>query len=452
MNMVDKDLTKRKHGYDLRQDTWESSDVYSDLKGNKDRDAQARQAIVDRGSLRPDMAKALYENDPMAGAIVDTIAEDMTREWIDLEFPDNEQLGIAVDEMLGELDARSRFQDMIKYELIYGDGYISIGIDDNKEDHAEPVDEVDGIDYLHSFSSEKVNGQEVNENVLDPNYGNVEMYKIQAPVEAEVTQLEAHPDRIIHYQTRRSEDDEWGRSMFLRFYDLFQYFDNAAWSLGQVLYQLVFKVYKTDLNELDEDKEEEVKSQLEKAWTQGTMAMIDNGGDSDNEESINIPSTSQNVSGIEDMIEFLKDMTAMATRMPKPIIFGAQTGTLAASETDAMSWFNRVKGMQENWLREKIAKLVSYTIMSEGADPSQVKWSFTFNDLWNLDEFSESKVLNNKAEAYGNLVRWGILSADEAREREFSKEPLTPKTPEEDTAWYEKELKRIKEENAQDQE
>jgi len=192
-----------------------------------------------------------------------------------------------------------------------------------------------------------------------------------------------------------------------------------------------------------EEDEDDIKGQLEKAWTQGTLAMIDNGGEGDvAAEEIQIPSTSQNVSGIQDMLEFLKDISAMATRMPKPILFGAQTGTLAASETDAMSWFNRVKGMQENWLREKIAKLIRYLIQAEGYDPSNVKWSFEFNDLWNMDEFSKSKVLLNKSEAYGNLVRWGILMADEAREREFSKEPLTPKTPEEDEAvrWMQEKL------------
>ncbi len=434
--MVDKE--QRKRGYNIRQDSWRSPSNYDDLKGQKDRDALARQYPVTEGPMPEQYKTALYENDPLAAAIADNKAEDMTREWLTVEVPDNEKLGRIVEEHLSRLDARSKFQDMIRFEIVYGDGYISIGVEDDR-DNDQPVGDLESIQYLHAFSSKKVNEQEVIENPFDPNYGSYKMYYIQAPATADDVEIKAHPDRIIHYQTRRTEGDNWGRSAYQRYYQLFQYFDNALWSQAQILFQLVFKVYKTDLEQMDDGKEDEIKNMLEHAWTQGTLAMIDNGGDSDNEESIELPSTSQNVSGLEDMIEFLKDNVAMATRRPKSVIFGAQAGTLSASETDAMSYFNRVKGEQEAFLREKIAKLVRYIMIGEGVDPDSLEWRINFNPLWNLDQMTESEIAFNKAKAAAQLAQSGVLSPDEIREKYYSQEPIEPKTPEEteDTiGWY----------------
>ncbi len=434
---------RRKHAYDFKQDNWQSGINWDDLKGNEDRDAIARQVPVKKGRMPDKMKTALYENDALAAAIADNQAEDMTREWLNIEVPNNEPLGRTVEEHLARLDARSKFQDMIRYEIVYGDGYISIGVDDNNGND-EPVGDVNGLQYLHAFSQKKVNEQELVEDPFSPNYGSYEYYDIEAPATAEELQIKAHPDRIIHYQTRRTEGDEWGRSAYQRYYQLFQHRDNATWSLGQMLYQLVFKVYKTDLEQMDDDKEEDIQAMLEKAWTQGTLAMIDNGGDSENEESIELPSTSQNVSGLEDMLEWVKDNIAMATRIPKSVLFGAQSGTLSASETDAMSYFNRIKGLQETYLREKIAKVVNYIMEGEGVDPDSLEWNIKFNPLWSLDQMTESEIAFNKAKAASLLAQSGVMPVDKIMEKFYEQEPIQPKTPEEteeDVGWYKKKMK-----------
>jgi len=429
---------KRKQGFELLQDTWQSGPNWGDLKGNEDRDAQARQVPVKHARMNDKHKTALYENDALAAAIADNMAEDMTREWLNVEVPNDETFGRTIDDHLGRLDARSKFQDMIRYEIVYGDGYISIGVDDDR-DNDQPVDDVDAVQYLHAFSQKKVSEQDLVEDPFSPDYGSYSMYHINAPATSDEIEIKAHPDRMIHYQTRRTEDEDWGRSAYQRYKQLFQYFDNASWSLGQVLYQLVFKVYKTDLEQMDDEKEEKIKGRLEKAWTQGTLAIIDSGGDGEGEESIEIPSTSQNVSGLEDMLEFLKDQVSMATRIPKSVLFGAQSGTLSASETDAMSYFNRIKGLQETYLREKVAKLVRYLMKQEDRDPDSFEWEINFNPLWSLDQMTESEIAFNTAKAASLLAQSGVMPVDEIRERYFEKEPIQPKTPEEEedtTGWY----------------
>ena len=429
---------ERKHAYDFKQDVWTSSEE-GDLKGNPSRDAIARQSPTSQDRLSNEYKSALYHSDPLAASIADNFAEDLTRNWLSIEIPNNEALGRTVQQHLERLNARSEFQDLVRYDVVYGDGYISVGVNDNKDNNEKPIENLDGIEYLHAFSPKKVNGQELVEDPFDPNYSAYEYYNVETPATADEFEMGVHPDRIVHYQTRHQEGEEFGRSDYQRYLSLFKHRNNATWSLGQILYQLNFKVYHTDLSQMDDDKEEDIREMLEHAWTSNTLAMVDNGGDSDNEESIELPSTSQNVSGLEDMLEWIKSQIAMATRIPKSVLFGAQSGTLSASETDAMSYFNRISGLQETYLREKIAKVVKYIMKGEGTDPDSLEWKIDFNPLWNLDQMTESEIDFNKAKAASLLAQSGVMPVDEIREKFYEQEPIQPKTPEEteeDAEWY----------------
>jgi len=411
----------------FRGDTSTFSSVwgYGKKKDTEKRDPMAKQTVRKPAELTPEQHYNIYRSSELGGKVVDDLSEDMVRSWFDIES-ESSSLSDDIQGKLNDLDAQPKLQDMVKWELVFGDGYVSTGINGDAEPTNE-VNNVDDISYLHSFSRFKTKDQVRNENVLSEDYGDFEKYTIKVPDgDVGTRDQDVHSDRILHLQMRPRLDSKWGDSIFTRMRRILIVFDNTIWTLGQIIFQMMFKTLKTNLNKKSDADVEAISEEMEQEMNALSLWLLHK--DEKNEEKLEIPSSTMNISGFSDVADFLKNMAAVSIREPESFVFGAQAGTLSASDVDSLNHYKRVNGLQETYLRPILEKLVGYVVQS--LDAENEDYEIKFNDLYTYDDKTQAEVRLTKAKAHEKEINTGILTAQEIRSEEYDKDRIDLSPPE----------------------
>ncbi|WP_332649694.1 DUF1073 domain-containing protein [Lysinibacillus sp. 54212] len=395
------------------------------MQGNgkaNQKDKLTRQVAGIGRKLSHDEITNLYGDSRIVQNIIDIPAEDMTRNWFTLRMED-EQIARDIMSKLADLNAKKAFKEMITYERLRGDGFISLGVTQatkfNLKDELK-LDKLYSLDYLHAFSSQKVNEFLINEDVFDVQYGQLEQLRINRASAHGVTNIsesDVHTSRLLHYQTRRFEGEAQGRSLLEPLYDILTVFDTSVWSVGQMLHDFTFKVYKSkDIENLSTQDKKELSMIMDFMFRTEALAMIAH------DEDLTKQSTS--VGGINYLLDFVWDLLAGAARMPKTVIKGQESGTIAGAQYDVMNYYARIAADQENDLKPLIEKLIRILLMCDKelggrVDPESLEWEIKFNPLWNVDAKTDAEIRKLVAETDQIYLVNNILTEDEIREKRF---------------------------------
>ncbi len=359
-------------------------------KGSTRYDPYEKFEVVQR-LLEPEVARVLYEQFWPARNIVDVLAEDMTRRWITLEG-DPHTKDIAEAE-LKRLNAQSAFHDLIRHELITGDGIIIIGADDGQSPdqplRAGPVK----VRFLHVLGRDGIEDIDIDDDALSPQYGKAKRFILKG-------KKVVHASRVLHLQTRTLTNEKWGASIFLPLLQIFLVMDNAEWSVGQILYSLIFKVVKTKTLFHSQAQDENLDAEIAKELNALSAVIV--GPD----EDVEFRSPTGSLGSVGDLLEYIFNSYSAAARIPKTRLIGAGVGTLSGAEFDTRSYYDRINGMQEAYLRELIQRLLD--LIAPGV-------SFTFNSLLTEDEQRKASTFKDKVAAIVELVNIGAITIEEAR-------------------------------------
>lgn len=383
-----------------------------------------------RAHLTPLELEDLYASNSLAKNIVDIPAEDLTRNGWTIKM-DDDKLQADLESRLKQLDAKGKFKDMFRFSRLYGDGLISLGINTDSATTAnldKPLDptSVRKVLYLNAFSGKKVTQNMIDEDVFSPTFGQVVKMRIQNN-----TQQGNNPDanvqqdreyvvdcsRLFHVHNLRFEGETQGSSLLENIYDPLVVADTALWSVGQLLYDYSFKVFKSpDVEGLTDNEKQEIQYQAGYKFRTEALAMISS------DESID--KTTTNTAGVADLLSFVWDYLSGAARMPKSVIKGQEAGTVTGAQYDLVNYYSRVASTQENTLRPYLERLVRLLLQASdepgGAlDPDKIDWKIEFNPLWNVDAETDSKIRLNLAQADQIYIANGVLAPDEVKDARF---------------------------------
>lgn len=396
------------------------------MQGNgkaNSKDKLTRQVPGVRRKLSHADISALYADNRIVQNIIEIPAEDMTRNWFTLRMED-EKLARDIMSKLADLNAKNAFKKMRSYERLRGDGFISLGVtQSDKFTLDDPLDmnKLYSVDYLHAFSSLKVNEFLINDDVFDIRYGQLEQLRINRASRNGIQSVESessvHVSRLLHDQTRRLEDEDQGQPLIEPLYDILTVFDTALWSVGQILHDFTFKVYSSkDIEDLSPADKQQLSMIMDFMFRTEALAMIGEG------ETLTKETTS--VAGIKDLLDFVWDLLAGAARMPKTVIKGQESGTITGAQYDVMNYYSRIVADQENEMKPHLEKLIRMLLMSEKElggriDPESLEWEIKFNPLWNVDSKTDAEIRKIVAETDQIYLVNGIITADELRETRF---------------------------------
>ncbi|MBG9754063.1 DUF1073 domain-containing protein [Lysinibacillus sphaericus] len=396
------------------------------MQGNgkaNQKDKLTRQVAGVGRKLSHDEITNLYGDSRIVQNIIDIPAEDMTRNWFTLKMKDD-QLARNIMSKLADLKAKKAFKEMFTYDRLRGDGFISLGVTQASKFELSDelqMDKLFTVDYLHAFSSLKVNEFLINEDVFDIKYGQLEQLRINRAashgLQTQTRESPVHVSRLLHSQTRRFEGEAQGRSLLEPLYDILTVFDTSVWSVGQILHDFTFKVYKSkDIDNLSTQDKQQLSMIMDFMFRTEALAMIADG------EELTKQGTS--VSGIKDLLDFVWDLLSGAARMPKTVIKGQESGTITGAQYDVMNYYSRIVADQENDMKPHLEKLIRMLLMSEKElggriDPETLEWEIQFNPLWNVDAKTDAEIRKLVAETDQIYLLNNIITADEIREARF---------------------------------
>lgn len=406
----------------------------ANVRGTKFDIAGSQRPLVDNHSDIWDNEELLseYKNSGIAHKIVTKPAQDATRNGFRIIIPDNPELQDKYQKAVDNLNLRAKLTEELIYRALYGDGFLSIGINTTSKNEQlyDPInyETLDSIAFIHAFGADNVKEVKLGTDPFQDNYMKDDKLVIKdAKNGSDVSNDGTIQDdsttgktvvidstRYCHSTLDKMENDTWGTSVINRCRDAIQTMDSALFANIKLARYFSIKVYKSHniANEPDPDKRAEYRRSIERGLTTASMMTI-----APDEEIENV---STNISGIEALYEFSWQNLASASGIPKSILTGEQSGTLAGASQDVINYYDTIRAVQEDILKPQIKYIVRLLMISKSVadgyqDPDAINWSVEFAPLWSADDKTQAETAYDYARTLQTLLGSGVISSSEAR-------------------------------------
>lgn len=354
-------------------------------------------------ALSQEYLEGLYDEDFLAGRIVDLPAQEIYREWIDLKASDEDgetdvDTSTFIMQAMDDLDARSIFAEAETWARLQGGALILMGVDD-KQEQEEPLDmdNIQSVDWISVVDRWDVNVHEKYTDPLEDKFGKPKIYSFTSSEASNVGMKTAdtagkriHESRTISFdgvkvsRRRRTQNNGWGNSVLERYYETIRDFQGATSSVMTLLQEFnqgVFKI-KGLSDALSSDADNLVRKRLEmldvsRAVTRAVIV---------DAEAESFETVGATVGGMADLYDRMMMTVSAASGIPVTLLFGrSPAGENATGESDIRLFYDHVKAQQETSARRRLEYFISVLLAAKlgptgGNVPSS--WGFTWNPLF----------------------------------------------------------------------
>ncbi len=379
----------------------------------------------------------MYAGDSMAAKIIDTLPEDMCREWAEYQQDDDPDLARAVNQQIRDLGVQEAFEWGVKMSRLYGGSAVLLGADDGR-DFGDPLDEnnIRSIKFLNVLDRWQLwPTTQWYRDPRQPKYGQVEMFRFQPVFGAEAIMAPVHESRLLLFRGIKMpdrmmlQDQMWGRPVLDRLYNALRNFHSVHDSSATIVSDFAQAVYKL----------KDLASALANAGTAGEQAVITRlkaieMGRSimhaivlDENESFSKLSTT--TTGLGDLIAAAERRLTAETSLPHSRLLGESPGASLGEGGQAQDrqWYDHVKSAQNRLIRKPLERLIRLTLLSKDGPTNGVLpdgWQLNFKSLWQMDEKTASAVRWNHAQADQVYIEQGVFTPQEvAKSRAAGNEP-----------------------------
>jgi phage-related protein (TIGR01555 family) len=388
-----------------------------------------------QGLLSFGVLQTLYLNDGFGRKIIDKIAKDMTREWININGdPDD-----TILTKLNTLKAKSKFANLVRWSKLYGGAIIIMGVNDGG-DFNEPVNEnrIKSIDWLNVVDRSYISLPEENfyADPTSPNFGDPEFYRIAVTSPTPAVSgmpiinknakniVEIHESRILRMdgvelpETARRANNSWGDSIFTAAWKQLSNLGQTYEYLAEAVHKYILGVYHfenlRDMLQKGDDGKSKINARLRaiarcKSWFH-SIAL-------DKKEDYEDKTTP--VTGLTDILDKFTLALCAAIDMPEVVLMGrTPSGLNASGDTDLESWYNTIKSEQTDNLHPILHRLVSLIIKSREM-PSEVRklqdseWDVIFKPLEQPNRVEEAGIKKTTAETDQIYIQTSVLQPEE---------------------------------------
>ncbi|WP_061342980.1 phage portal protein [Clostridium botulinum] len=364
------------------------------------------------------LMNSLYRSHWIVRKIIDTIPEDMVKNWINITTQlEPEQL-----KRFDKLQRTTRIQREIlqglKWGRLYGGAAAVIIIDGHENILEQPLD----YDMImpDSFKGLIIGdrwsgitpGENLIEDVSSPDFGLPEHYMWNA----DNFTVKVHHSRILRFTGRelpyieKCAETGWGASEIEIVFDELKKRDNTSYNIAQLIFLANLRVLKmADLGETlaigDEQSQKDLYNTVQaQNWLMSNMGMYILNKDDD------FQTHQYSFSGLNEIYEsFMLDVSG-AAEMPVTKLFGrSPAGFNATGEGDSKNYYETIEQKQVAQLDPILDKLLPIMFMSEfGAIPDDL--DYTYNSIATPSEDELSNIVDKKSTAIINVFNAGLIS------------------------------------------
>ncbi|WP_061342966.1 phage portal protein [Clostridium botulinum] len=364
------------------------------------------------------LMNSLYRSHWIVRKIIDTIPEDMVKNWINITTQlEPEQL-----KRFDKLQRTTRIQrdilEGLKWGRLYGGAAAVIIIDGHEDILDQPLD----YDMImpQSFKGLIIGdrwsgitpGENLIEDVSSPDFGLPEHYIWNT----DTFTIKVHHSRILRFTGRelpyieKCAEIGWGASEIEIIFDELKKRDNTSYNIAQLIFLANLRVLKmSDLGETlaigDEQSQEDLYNTVQaQNWLMSNMGMYILNKDDD------FQTHQYSFSGLNEIYEsFMLDVSG-AAEIPVTKLFGrSPAGFNATGESDSKNYYETIEQKQVSQLDPIFDKLLPIMFMSEfGAIPDDL--DYTYNPIATPSEDELSNIVDKKSTAIINVFNAGLIS------------------------------------------
>jgi phage-related protein (TIGR01555 family) len=365
------------------------------------------------------LLNSLYRSNGIVRRVVDTIPEDATSNWINLQSQIAPEDLRKVESLWSTRRIKQQILKGLVWGRLYGGALGVIMIEGHEDELHSPLD-FDAIMpgtfkglYIVDRWSGCYPSQDLVEDINDLEFGLPNSYEVEF---GEGQRITVHHTRAIRFTGRDLPYWEmlaevyWGASEVEIIFDYLKMFDNTVYNIASLVFNANLKVLQmSDLGQLlavgDAQAQQEVyntvQAQTMLQSSQGMMLL---------DKDDNFTTYQYSFSGIADVAKIFMMNLSSVTKIPQTKLFGdSPSGMNATGESDMQNYYEVIQQYQETHVSPVIDKLLPIMFMSElGAIPDD--YDYIYRPVREPDDKDIADLVKNKVDSINQLFTSGILS------------------------------------------
>lgn len=363
----------------------------------------------------------IYRTSWMAGAIIDCIAEDMTRAGVDFVGSVS-----AIDEAnfqkyLTQKGFWAACLNAIKWARLYGGAILVIDLDGQDLSAPLNLDGV-GLNALRGFRVYDRWAVEPSLNELDFSaYGEPRpRYYTLTLGQSGDFGVRIHASRCLRFfgnelpPQQYVDEGFWGASVLERLYDRLVYFDNVTAGAAQLVEKAHLRTVQVEgLREIlasggfAEENLVQMFSQMRLFQSNEGVTLLDK-NDVFNAHSYGF-------GGLDAMILQFGQQISGACGIPLVRLFGqSPAGLNATGESDLRLYYDNILSQQESRMRENLGRAFKVCFRSHFGAAEPVDFDFNFKPLWQVSTAEKVQLAQGLVNAVAAAFNAGIIDAETA--------------------------------------
>lgn len=348
-----------------------------------------------------------YRSSWIAGQAVDTVAEDMTREGVEIHSdmePDDLEI---LEAEAGRLKIWDAVCDVVKWSRLYGGSVGFLMIDGQKPETPLRLDTISkgqfrGVLPLDRWVVNATQSDLIQE--YGPDFGKPKFYTTTGDSIGLPT-MRIHHSRLIRQDGvdlpywQRIAENGWGQSVLERLWDRLIAFDSTTEGAAQLVYKAHLRTYKVDgLRDIiatGGKAFEGLVKQIEmiRLYQSNEGLTLMDGKDE-------FEAHQYAFSGLSDMMLQFGQQISGALQIPLVRLFGqSPAGMNSTGESDLRTYYDNIKQQQERRLRSGIERVYDVLHRSTfGTEPPE-GWQIAFKPLWQMSDEQKATIAMNTATA-----------------------------------------------------
>jgi phage-related protein (TIGR01555 family) len=362
--------------------------------------------------------EAAYRSSWLVGQVVDTVAEDMTREGVTINSelpPDDIKL---IQSTFIDLAIWHEISNTIKWARLYG-GAIAVILTEGA-DYEKPLNinavgkgRFKGLVVFDRWMLDPSFGDLVTE--IGPSMGKPKYYRILPGMPA-LSGQRVHYSRIIRFDGielpyyQRLTENLWGLSVVERMYDRLVAFDSATQGASQLLHKAHLRTIQVkgfrEALALGGATESAVVKQFNYIRLLQTLEGLTV---LDGDDKFEVHPYS--FSGISDVLMQFGEQISGATGIPLVRLFGQSPAGLSSSgESDLRNYYDHINKLQESQMRAALVKLFDVVGRSVLGKSLPKGFEFEFNSLWQLSDTEKGQIASTDATTIASAYGAGLIT------------------------------------------
>lgn len=364
------------------------------------------------------LLESMYRSSWVVGQAVDVVADDMTREGINMQGLSGPEETEELNQVLDNLQVWDKLNETIKWSRLYG-GAIAVMM-------------IDGQNVSTPLNSKTVaKGQFKGLLVLDrwmvqpdlqdlvtdygPDYGMPKFYDVVTDSVGLVNQR-IHYSRVLRLDGvklpywQSMAENLWGQSVIERLEDRLTLFDSATLGAGQLVYKAHLRTYKVKglrkIIAMGGSAYNALVKQIQqiRMWQSNEgMTLMD---DEDTFET-----HQYSFSGLDSILLQLGQQLSGALGIPLVRLFGqSPAGLNATGESDLANYYDNINQQQEGRMRSPLHRLLEVVSQSALGKPLPTSFKFDFASLWQIDDEKKAGIAEKVVNAICKAEESALIS------------------------------------------